>query len=118
MSDDITTGDMPEASAVGKPVPGSRRGVLCVKCESLNDPGIELCARCQSHLYVFCHRCGAKNARVHSRCEQCRGSLHRGVASRVKGKDGDISLLLIGIGFVVILIVLAVVIRASNFHNH
>ena len=92
--------------------------MLCVKCESLNDLETELCARCQSHLHVFCHRCGAKNARVNSRCEQCRGSLHRGMGSRVKGKDGDINLLLIGVGFVVILIVLAVVIRASNFHNH
>ena len=124
MSEPITTGDSePEStesaeSNIVELVPGTRRGVLCVKCESLNDPGVDLCRRCQSHLHVFCHRCGAKNARVNSRCEQCRRSLHRGVGSRVKGKDGDINLLLIGVGFVAILLVLAVVIWASNFRNH
>ncbi len=118
MSDDIQTAVSSPASNVSKLPPGSHRGALCVKCECLNDPGAELCVRCHSHLHVFCHRCGAKNARVNSRCEQCRGSLHRGVGIRVKGKDGDINLLVIGIGFVAILLVLAVVIYASNFRNH
>ena len=63
------------------PLPGAealsqvRRGILCVKCERLNELDAEKCAKCSSHLHVFCHRCGAKNPRVQSRCEKCKKRL-------------------------------------------
>lgn len=55
----------------------SARGVLCVRCEHLNPPGIEQCETCRGHLFVTCHECGAKNARVSSRCVECGRRLHK-----------------------------------------
>jgi hypothetical protein len=103
------------------PLPGrealaeARRGVLCVKCERLSDTHLEKCQHCQSHLYIFCQRCGEKNARVHSRCEKCKRRLHRSVKDRVKGTDSNpINLLYIGLGLVGILLLIVVLIKVSG----
>lgn len=61
-------------------------GVLCVKCEHLNPPGVDKCINCEAHLFVFCTHCNHRNARVHSRCERCNRKLHRTVQER--WKDG------------------------------
>lgn len=113
---------LPEASGAatgpddGTAGPGLK-GVLCVKCETLNDRTVDRCRKCSAHLFVFCHRCGEKNPRVNSRCEGCRRSLHRGISRALRGAHTDISLLAVGVGALVILIVLAVLIWASNFRG-
>lgn len=103
------------------PLPGpesvseARRGVLCVKCERLNEVGVEKCSNCSSHLYVFCHRCGEKNPRVHSRCEKCKRRLHRSVKDRVKGTDSSpINLVYVGLALVGILLAIVVLVMVSG----
>lgn len=56
------------------------KGALCVKCEHLNPGNLDACSVCGSHLYVKCHKCGAKNRRVNTRCEECQRRLHKGRA--------------------------------------
>lgn len=100
----------PEAVSLG------RRGVLCVKCEHLNETDAERCSQCTSHLYVFCQRCGAKNPRVNSRCEKCQRRLHRSVKDRVKGNDGrSVNLLYVGLTLIGILLAIVVLILVSGF---
>src|SRR5262245_14038480 len=95
----------------------ARRGVLCVKCEKLNELDAEKCDRCGTHLYVFCHRCGARNARVHSRCEKCRRRLHRTVRERWKGGSGrPINLLYVGLTLIGILVVIVFLLWAADIH--
>jgi hypothetical protein len=67
----------PDANAEPPAQPGMRRGVLCIKCEKLNEPGTERCVRCETHLYVTCTHCETKNARVNSRCTRCKHRLHK-----------------------------------------
>jgi len=104
------------------PLPGPealaqvRKGVLCVKCERLNELEVDKCSKCGSHLFVFCHRCGAKNPRVHSRCEKCRRRLHRSVKDRVSGNDNrPVNMLYVGLTLVGILLAIGVLILVSGF---
>ncbi len=91
------------------PVPSSIRpadgpvhgkGVLCVKCEHLNPPGLDKCETCDAHLFVVCSRCGHRNGRVLSRCAGCRGKLHRSIRERWKGGSEvqPVNLLYFGLG--------------------
>jgi hypothetical protein len=56
-----------------------RRGVLCAKCEHLNETGVSTCKKCGGHLFVTCVDCGTRNERVLTRCSQCGRRLHRGM---------------------------------------
>lgn len=72
-------------SQAGHVRPAGPNAVLCVKCEHLNDPKLETCERCGTHLYVLCSRCEHKNPRVLSRCEKCKHRLHKKLRDRVGG---------------------------------
>jgi hypothetical protein len=56
--------------------PGAK-GVLCGKCDYINPAGSSKCEECESHLYIKCRECGAHTERFHSRCPECRRSLHK-----------------------------------------
>ena len=112
MSELPTTGDSPQEELIdGGASAKSARGILCVKCECLNDLGTEKCIRCATHLYVFCQRCGERNPRVNSRCESCRRRLHRAARMTLRGRHGVrrlyIILGLLGILTIVVLLLIA-----------
>lgn len=76
MSETASNGNRTEAVGGGaRPV--SQKGVLCIKCEHLNPPGIETCEECGAHLYVNCQECQTKNSRVSARCSHCKRRLHK-----------------------------------------
>jgi hypothetical protein len=60
------------------------QGILCAKCEHLNQPGSNTCGHCGSHLYIACSKCGHSNQRALSRCTRCGHRLHRSVWHRWK----------------------------------
>lgn len=60
--------------------------VLCAKCEHLNPGGKHSCERCGAHLYIACKDCGARNPRVHTRCDNCSRRLHRSWLSRLENR--------------------------------
>jgi len=55
------------------------RGILCARCEHLNDLSATNCAECGARLFVACSRCGELNQRVFTRCRKCHKRLHRGL---------------------------------------
>lgn len=65
------------SAPVAAPQKPDVRGVLCIRCEHLNPKGIEQCETCRGHLFVNCHECGVKNARVNARCVDCGRKLHK-----------------------------------------
>lgn len=48
------------------------RGVLCGKCEHLNDADARECRYCGESLFSKCRHCGHVNQRVLSTCTRCR----------------------------------------------
>jgi hypothetical protein len=67
-----------EAAEVEAPKPGER-GILCVRCEHINDQGQTRCAQCGARLFVECSSCGELNQRVFTRCRKCHKRLHGGL---------------------------------------
>lgn len=55
------------------------RGILCARCEHLNEQGQTHCAECGARLFVTCSSCGELNQRVFTRCRKCHKRLHRGL---------------------------------------
>lgn len=98
------------------PVPkvSSRRGVLCAKCNYLNENGCSSCKLCEARLFISCNDCGHRNQRVHTRCASCGRKLHRGLFAKLKKKLGlkagqltplQILLSIVGIGLCFALVV-------------
>ena len=87
------TGSSPEGGP--EPAPKAARGVLCVRCEHLNALELEECEICKTHLYVNCHECGAKNARIVARCVVCHRRLHKARPSSSKRSGRVVSMKLV-----------------------
>ncbi len=92
------------------------RGVLCVRCEHLNPLEAEECEICQTHLYVNCHECGAKNPRIGARCVACHRRLHkaRPSSSRRSGRVISMKLVLFVLGGIALAIGLLVVLAGDS----
>lgn len=60
----------------------SEHGVLCARCEHLNNQGESQCSECGARLFIECPACGELNQRVFTRCRKCRKRLKRGIFQR------------------------------------
>lgn len=83
MTPDNRANDISDTTLLARP---GARGVLCAKCDFVNPHGSTKCEECESHLYIKCRECGAHTERFHSRCPECRRSLHKSFLEKMNSR--------------------------------
>lgn len=64
----------------------SAKGILCAKCEHVNQAGATTCSVCRAHLHIKCNDCGTVNERVLGTCRNCGRKLHRNALQRLASR--------------------------------
>jgi hypothetical protein len=107
----------PTQAEAGKRPTG--RGILCSKCEHLNEAHSSKCKRCGAHLFITCNSCGKSNPRSHGRCSECDHRLHKSLVATLKkkfmrGRFRNVSLFHIAILVVAVFFAYQVIIRFAS----